>query len=60
LAVGAIRKRPWVVDDEVVARHTVTLTCAFDHRIADGADAGRFLGALGRLVEQPARALLAC
>jgi 2-oxoisovalerate dehydrogenase E2 component (dihydrolipoyl transacylase) len=58
LGVGAIRRRPWVVGDEVVARHTVKLTCAFDHRACDGAEAAHFLRRLADLIEQPDRALL--
>jgi len=58
LGVGAIKPRPVVVDDQVVARSTVALTLAFDHRVCDGAEAGRFLADLRRLVEQPALALL--
>jgi len=58
LGLGAMKERPWVVDGQVVARRTVTLTVAFDHRICDGGEAGGFLGFLGRLLEEPQRALL--
>lgn len=58
LGVGAIRPRPHVVDGEVVARPTVHLTLAFDHRVCDGADAARFLTGLRELVETPELALL--
>ena len=58
LGVGAMNERPWVVDGQVVPRRTVTLTLAFDHRICDGGEAARCVGFLGRLVEDPARALL--
>jgi pyruvate dehydrogenase E2 component (dihydrolipoamide acetyltransferase) len=57
LGVGVIRPRAVVVDDVVVARPTVRLTCCFDHRVCDGADAGRFLSDLRDLVEAPARLL---
>jgi 2-oxoisovalerate dehydrogenase E2 component (dihydrolipoyl transacylase) len=53
LGVGAIRRRPWVVGDELAVRHTVKLTCAFDHRACDGAEAGGFLRRLADLIEQP-------
>lgn len=56
--MGAIRPRPHVVDGEVVARPTVHLTLAFDHRVCDGADAARFLTGLRELVETPELALL--
>jgi 2-oxoisovalerate dehydrogenase E2 component (dihydrolipoyl transacylase) len=55
LATGAITKRPWVVGDQIVARYVMTLALSFDHRIIDGAEAGRFLRYLGDLVEKPAR-----
>ena len=43
LGVGAIEKRPVVVDDVVVARLRAFLTLGFDHRLIDGAGADRFL-----------------
>ncbi len=55
LATGAIAKRPWVVNDEIVARDVMTLALSFDHRIIDGAEAGRFLRYFGDLIEKPAR-----
>lgn len=55
LALGVIAKRPWVVEDEVVPRDVMTLALTFDHRIVDGAEAGRFLRYLGDLIEKPAR-----
>lgn len=57
LAPGAIAKRPWVVGDEVLVRQVMTLALSFDHRIIDGAYAGRFLRHLGDLIERPARLL---
>jgi 2-oxoisovalerate dehydrogenase E2 component (dihydrolipoyl transacylase) len=58
LGMGSLKPRPVVVDDAVVARPTMTLTCAFDHRIADGAQVAAFLGELRQLVESPELALL--
>ncbi|MGH2728317.1 MAG: dihydrolipoamide acetyltransferase family protein, partial [Actinomycetota bacterium] len=55
LATGAIGKRPWVAGDQIVARDVMTLALSFDHRIIDGAEAGRFLRYLGDLIEKPAR-----
>ena len=48
LCVGAIEKRPVVVEDAVVARLRAFLTLGFDHRLIDGAAADRFLA---RVVE---------
>jgi pyruvate dehydrogenase E2 component (dihydrolipoamide acetyltransferase) len=46
------------VDGVVAARPTMSLTCAFDHRIVDGAQAAAFLRDLRDLIEAPERALL--
>jgi 2-oxoglutarate dehydrogenase E2 component (dihydrolipoamide succinyltransferase) len=51
LGVGAVEKRAVVVDDAVVVRPTSYLTLGFDHRLIDGADAGRFLQALKQRLE---------
>ena len=53
LAVGALAKRPVVVDDEIVVRPVMTLTLACDHRVLYGADGARFLARLRELLEQP-------
>jgi pyruvate/2-oxoglutarate dehydrogenase complex dihydrolipoamide acyltransferase (E2) component len=46
LGVGAVEKRAVVVDDAIAVRPASVLTLGFDHRLIDGADAGRFLQAL--------------
>jgi 2-oxoglutarate dehydrogenase E2 component (dihydrolipoamide succinyltransferase) len=43
LGVGAIAKRPAVVDDAIAIRHTVFLSVGIDHRLVDGALGGQFL-----------------
>ena len=58
LGLGAIRRQPVVVGEAVVPRDVMTLSLTFDHRIVDGAPAARFLGAVRRLVENPAPALV--
>lgn len=55
LVPGAIRPKPWVVDGQIVVREIMTLGLSFDHRIVDGAEAGRFLRYLADLIEKPAR-----
>ncbi len=57
LAVGAINRRPWIVDDEIVPRWVTTLAVSFDHRVVDGAQGSRFLADVGRLLEDPASAM---
>ncbi|HVA53138.1 MAG TPA: dihydrolipoamide acetyltransferase family protein [Acidimicrobiales bacterium] len=59
LAVGQIAKAPWVVNDEVVARHVVQLAMSFDHRQVDGALASRALSHVARFLEDPAPRLIA-
>jgi 2-oxoisovalerate dehydrogenase E2 component (dihydrolipoyl transacylase) len=58
LGMGSLKPRPVAVDGEVVVRPTMSLTCAFDHRIVDGAAVAAFLGELRELVEAPELALL--
>ena len=58
LGMGSLKPRAVVVDDAVVARPTMTLTCAFDHRVADGAQVAAFLTDLHGLIEEPETALL--
>ena len=43
LGVGTIEKRAVVVDDAIAIRPTCHLSLGYDHRLIDGADAGRFL-----------------
>jgi 2-oxoisovalerate dehydrogenase E2 component (dihydrolipoyl transacylase) len=58
LCFGAIRKQPWVVDDEIVVRHVTTLALSFDHRHIDGERGSRFLADVASIIEDPAAALL--
>jgi pyruvate dehydrogenase E2 component (dihydrolipoamide acetyltransferase) len=46
LGVGSVDKRVVVVDDMIAIRPMCHLTLGYDHRLIDGADAGRFLQAL--------------
>jgi 2-oxoglutarate dehydrogenase E2 component (dihydrolipoamide succinyltransferase) len=43
LGVGTIEKRAVVIDDAIAIRPMCHLTLGHDHRLVDGADAGRFL-----------------
>ena len=43
LGVGTIEKRTVVIDDAIAIRPMCHLTLGYDHRLIDGADAGRFL-----------------
>jgi len=53
LAVGAVRKQPVVVDDELTIGQRMKLTLSSDHRVVDGALAAQFLAEVRRLLEHP-------
>ena len=53
LAVGAARKMPVVVNDEIVVGTVMTVTLSADHRVMDGALAARWLAAFVARVESP-------
>ena len=53
LGVGRIRKKPAVVDDQIVIRSMMFLSLTFDHQVADGAPANHFLETVGRYLENP-------
>ena len=57
LGTGTIEKRPKVVtdadgNDTIGIRHLMYLSLTYDHRIVDGADAGRFLQTLKARLEE--------
>ena len=55
VAIGVIQPRALVVDGEVVARAACTLSLTFDHRVLDGAAAGRALTDLVSLLQDRGR-----
>jgi pyruvate dehydrogenase E2 component (dihydrolipoamide acetyltransferase) len=58
LGVGAIEKRPVVIDDAIAIRHMAYLSLGYDHRIIDGAVADEFMSHVKRSLEHwdPAQA----
>jgi len=44
LGIGAIQKRPMVIEDAIAVRSMVYLTLSYDHRVVDGAVAHQFVG----------------
>ena len=44
-----------MVDGQVESRPAMTLSLSFDHRVLDGAEAGRAMRALKDLLESPLR-----
>jgi pyruvate dehydrogenase E2 component (dihydrolipoamide acetyltransferase) len=59
LGVNAIRKRPVVVDDEIVIRDMMFFSISVDHRVVDGADAARFMNRLVYFLNEPSRLVFA-
>ena len=53
LAFGQVRKKPWVVGDEIVPREITTLSVSADHRVVDGEIISKFLADVGRGLEDP-------
>ena len=51
LGVGSIYKRVVVVDDMIGIRPMCYFTLGYDHRLVDGADAGRFLARLKERIQ---------
>ncbi|WGL52336.1 dihydrolipoamide acetyltransferase family protein [Nocardioides sp. BP30] len=58
LCFGAIKRKPWIVSDQVVARDVCTLSLSFDHRHIDGAAGSQYLADVAAILEDPATALL--
>ena len=57
LGTGTIVKRPMVVtdadgNDTIAIRHMCYLSLTYDHRLVDGADAGRFLSTMKKRLEE--------
>jgi pyruvate dehydrogenase E2 component (dihydrolipoamide acetyltransferase) len=53
LGVGSIAPQPVARDNQVVIRKIMYLSLVFDHRLVDGAPAGRFLQHVKNLIEEP-------
>jgi pyruvate dehydrogenase E2 component (dihydrolipoamide acetyltransferase) len=56
LGVGGLFKEPAVITaedgtDSIAVRHMIHLTLGFDHRIVDGADAGKFMAEVKKYLE---------
>ena len=51
LGVGSIDKRPVVINDAIAVHPVCHLTLGYDHRLIDGAEAGKFLAYLKERLE---------
>ncbi|HWW50689.1 MAG TPA: 2-oxo acid dehydrogenase subunit E2, partial [Verrucomicrobiae bacterium] len=58
LGLGAIEKRPVVVDDAIAIRSMVYLTLSYDHRAVDGAIAHQFMSKVKHTLENWTESIL--
>ena len=54
VALGSIRPKAWVVNNEIVIRQVTTIGATFDHRVVDGDVASRFVQDVASVIEEPA------
>ncbi len=53
LILGAVNKKPWVVNDAIVVRKILTIGAALDHRVCDGSHGGRLFRSLKYYIKNP-------
>jgi len=58
LGLGAIEKRPVVIDDAIAVRSMVYLTISYDHRAVDGAVAHQFMAKIRHVLESWTESIL--
>jgi 2-oxoglutarate dehydrogenase E2 component (dihydrolipoamide succinyltransferase) len=58
LGMHAIKKRPVVVDDQIVIHPMMYVALTYDHRVIDGREAVSFLARVKEFIEQPDMLLL--
>jgi pyruvate dehydrogenase E2 component (dihydrolipoamide acetyltransferase) len=58
LGLGAIEKRPVVIDDAIAIRSMCYLTLSYDHRVVDGAVAHQFMGKVKHTLENWTESIL--
>ena len=62
LAMGAIKRRPWVVgsgaEERIEPRSVTTLALSFDHQLIDGEEGSQFLADLSLILSDPRHGLL--
>ena len=58
LAVGRVKDTPVAVDGKIEIKAMMSITLSSDHRLIDGAAAGRFLSHLREVLEQPLELLI--
>jgi len=58
LGMGRAEPEPVVRDGDIVVRTRMPVALSFDHRIADGGEAARFVGEIKRRLEDPTALLI--
>ena len=58
LGMHAIKKRPVVIDDQIVVRPMMYVALTYDHRVIDGREAVGFLAKVKEFIEDPDKLLL--
>jgi pyruvate dehydrogenase E2 component (dihydrolipoamide acetyltransferase) len=58
LGVYRATSKPAVRDGQITVRDIMNISVTFDHRVTDGAEAGRFLNKIKELIEKPALLLI--
>ena len=58
LAVGRVKEQPVARDGQVTVAQIMTATLSVDHRVADGAEAARFIMEIKGLLEKPAALII--
>lgn len=53
LGVHSIKKKPIVLDDQIVIGQVMGMSITFDHRVIDGAPANAFMEEIGTLIGNP-------
>ena len=60
IAIGAIIKKPIIVEEKVLVGHTMKSTLSADHRAIDGAIAGKLIKDFNDIIENPFEIWLNC
>jgi pyruvate dehydrogenase E2 component (dihydrolipoamide acetyltransferase) len=58
VGIGRIHKTPYVKNDEVIAANILPVSLVFDHRVIDGALAGKFISYFLKLANSPEKMLI--
>ena len=58
LGMHTIKKKPVVINDDIVIRPIMYLALTYDHRIVDGGEAVQFLVRIKEFIEDPQKLLI--